>query len=589
MFKNTDKRKTEIRIVVLFLAGSAIELLYGYINFFIRNYRSMALANVLAAALIIGCLIFLLLTKKKKVTYLAGLIICSAHFIYIVLFGYGNELSPFWILIIPHIVYYTNGARKGSFFSLLVFLVFLTAILIQIAGIYSFPYPPYVFRDLSLVFFIVSLMTYIYEKSLEEKQKHLEFQLNFDKMTDLPNRNRMLKFLETNRNEQALILINIDKFREINDIYGSRQGDMVLKELAYRLLSLNEKVPKGELYKLHADEFAFIFPIAQKQFERSLNTIIREIRNKSRYDFKIGDAGIYISLTMGIARGRKNHLAHADSALRLARAQHKNYVIHSDSIDMTGEYRKNIKQTSKLRNIMNKGGVVPFFQPIMDNKTGRINKYECLMRFRDGEEFLLPGQFLELSKRSKIYGALTRTMISRCFRYFENRKEDFSINICLEDIFDETTTNHIYRQLEKYGLGKRLIFEFLESSRIEGNPQVESFIRKVKEYGCRIAIDDFGAGYSNFEYLLRMEFDFLKIDSSLIRNLDRDRNSRIMVETIVSFSRKLGLKTIAEYVHNEEISLLIREMGIDFSQGYFIGEPSDRAVKKGMELISRGK
>jgi len=166
-------------------------------------------------------------------------------------------------------------------------------------------------------------------------------------------------------------------------------------------------------------------------------------------------------------------------------------------------------------------------------------------------------------------------MVRQTFEFFLDKDDDFSLNICLQDILNEKTIHYIYSLLEKYQVGNQVIFEFLETEKIENYPQVEGFIEKIRSFGCRIAVDDFGSGYANFDYLIRLDFDYLKIDSSLIKNICTDENSRIMVEAIVGFSRKLGLKTIAEYVHSEDVFEKVRSLGIDYSQGYYIGKPGE--------------
>lgn len=127
--------------------------------------------------------------------------------------------------------------------------------------------------------------------------------------------------------------------------------------------------------------------------------------------------------------------------------------------------------------------------------------------------------------------------------------------------------------LEKYKIGSRVVFEIVESESIEKFEQVRNFIEKVKSYECKIAIDDFGTGYSNFEYLLKLNADYIKIDGSMIKDIDTSKEAEIVVSTIVGFAKKMGIKTIAEFVENESILEKVKEMGIDYSQGYYFSAP----------------
>ena len=123
-----------------------------------------------------------------------------------------------------------------------------------------------------------------------------------------------------------------------------------------------------------------------------------------------------------------------------------------------------------------------------------------------------------------------------------------------------------------------IVFEILESEGINNFSEIISFIKAVKEMGCKIAIDDFGSGYSNFERISQLEVDYVKIDGSLIKNIDTNQNNEILVQTIVDFSKKIGIKTIAEFVHSESVYKKVKELGIDYAQGYYIGEPSPNLV-----------
>lgn len=142
-------------------------------------------------------------------------------------------------------------------------------------------------------------------------------------------------------------------------------------------------------------------------------------------------------------------------------------------------------------------------------------------------------------------------------------------------MLDPQTVQFILDKLEHSGIAKRVIFEILESEGIENFEEVRQFIDKVKQWGGRIAIDDFGSGYSNFAYILNLQVDFIKIDASLIKNIDTDKNSRIIVETIVDFAKRLGIKTVAEFVHSKEVFETVKEIGIDFSQGFYFHKPSE--------------
>jgi len=243
-------------------------------------------------------------------------------------------------------------------------------------------------------------------------------------------------------------------------------------------------------------------------------------------------------------------------------------------MQVSKQYEHNIKWTKMLRSALEDGRIQPYFQPIMDISTGRVEKFEALVRLIDETGApVAPYAFLSVAKKSKLYPQLTRTMVERTFRAFELTSFEFAINLSVEDIEDEVTRAFIYEKLKNYPKQKRVIFEITESEGIENFAEVSDFIKIVKSIGAKIAIDDFGSGYSNFAYLMKMEVDYIKIDASIIKNIAIDKNSYIITKTIVDFCKQIGIQTVAEFVCEQEILDTITKLGVDYAQGYLIGEP----------------
>ncbi len=179
-----------------------------------------------------------------------------------------------------------------------------------------------------------------------------------------------------------------------------------------------------------------------------------------------------------------------------------------------------------------------------------------------------------MQKKIKVYNRVTKLIIDKSFDAFEDNKLEFSINLSIEDTMNGEIFKYILEKLKHSKASNRVTFELLESEAIQDFKRVERFIVEVKRHGAKIAIDDFGSGYSNFSYLTKMSIDFIKIDGSLIRDIDVDRNSLIVVEAIVEFAKKLGIKTIAEYVYSSMVMDRVKDLGIDYSQGFYVDKPS---------------
>jgi len=297
----------------------------------------------------------------------------------------------------------------------------------------------------------------------------------------------------------------------------------------------------------------------------------------AKKEFKIDKkTNISISSTIGVSFGKNLLLTNADISLKLAKAKKENYLIYNSSMNAEHEYAQNLNWTKRIKEAINNDKIVPLFQPIVCAKTEEIVKYEALMRMVDKNgEYIPPIHFLELAKKNKLYHQLTKIIINKTFDKFETNANAVSINLSVYDIVNEDIINLIIDKLEKTQIGNRVIFEIIESDGIENFDQVIEFIDRVKAYGCKIAIDDFGTGYSNFEYLMKLKVDFIKIDASMIKNIDTDENSLMVTQTIIDFAKKMDIKTIAEFVHSKSVFEKISTIEIDFAQGYYFGAARD--------------
>ncbi len=401
------------------------------------------------------------------------------------------------------------------------------------------------------------------------RRKELE-QVYKDPITNLPNR---LKLHEDLIGMQAplLAILNIDSFKEINDFYGVKIGDFILSELGSAIRSHCEYGEK--LYRFAGDEYALLIEMDDVgvNIDEYIENFLRLLKNEV---FMYNDYEISLHMTAGIAIGGKSIMENADMALKQAKKTRKNFIIFDPSMQVSKQYEHNIKWTKILKEALDDGRVMPHFQPILDIKTNTVTKFECLVRLVEEYGSVVPPfAFLNVAKKSKLYPQLTRTMVEQSFRAFELTNYEFAINISVDDIENTITREFIYEKLANYTKPKRVVFEITESEGIENFAEVSDFIKHVKNLGAKIAIDDFGSGYSNFAYIMKLDVDYIKIDASIIKNIVVDKNSYIITKTIVDFCKQIGMQTIAEYVCEKDIFDVVKELGVDYAQGYFIGEP----------------
>ena len=234
--------------------------------------------------------------------------------------------------------------------------------------------------------------------------------------------------------------------------------------------------------------------------------------------------------------------------------------------------------TKKLKQALEQDNIVVYYQPLVNNETMKVDKYECLVRMIDEEKIISPFFFLDISKKANQYRNITKIVIEKSFKEFEKLPFEFSINVSYEDIEDKYFLYFVQDKLKKYKIAKRVVWEILEDESIKDYNVLINFIEEVRKLGCKVAIDDFGTGYSNFEHILKMDVDYLKIDASLIKHVVNDENSYKVVKTIIDFAKSLNLKTISEYVENEEIFNITKKLGSTYSQGYYFSAPISKPI-----------
>lgn len=414
---------------------------------------------------------------------------------------------------------------------------------------------------------------------LIDHQETLKKVLTTDALTHYGNRYRLMNDIGM-VDEPYLALINIDNFREINDFYGHEFGDLLIVEVAGAINAIIQERISKSFYRLNGDEYAILGHDTSKEtFVTKIEEIVSTVAQKV---FIIKEEEITVQMTASISfeTDKSQLFITADMAMTSAKKNQHSLLVYDPSLLLNEECENNVKWTKKIQTAIRQDKIIPYYQPIVDNATGEYSKYEALVRLIDEEDKVIsPFFFLEIAKRTKHYGTITQKVLEKSFEYFKECDLSVSVNLTIKDIMEPQTQKIIFDLLEKFGIGERVVFEIVESEGIENFESVIGFIKSAKECGCKIAIDDFGTGYSNFEYLLKLKADFIKIDGSLIKNLHKDHEAKILVSTIVNFSKQLGMQTIAEFVSDEKTFEIVKEMGIDYSQGYYFGEPKPKVVQ----------
>lgn len=403
-----------------------------------------------------------------------------------------------------------------------------------------------------------------------ENRGKLQMAFMTDALTGLGSRDRL--FLELDALESpGILLANIVGFTGINTVFGTTAGDEVLRALGSTLFDLGRS-SSASSFRLHSDTFALIRtspnPVEFRAWAEDISRVLKD------FSVTLKGAPVPLSVRLAGARGARDVLVYADEAMGRARQTRSQFEILEDNRGALGasvEHRLSVLQT--LRWALQNNQVYALYQPIQDLRTGLISRFEALMRVNgpDGQR-LLPNEFIEISKQTRVYQALSTRMLQRVIADLNTRDVAVSVNLTIEDLHSTEMVDLFVKEIREYRLGSRITVEIVETEELERLDLVNRSLDRIRAEGVKLAVDDFGSGYANFDYLLKLNPSMVKIDGSLVQKLIDDPRARGLVSSIVEFAKRSGMETLAEYVDSEDIRRLVRDLGIEYAQGWLIGQ-----------------
>jgi diguanylate cyclase (GGDEF)-like protein len=448
------------------------------------------------------------------------------------------------------------------------------------------------FRTVSnQLFHIVRLMKVI--EDLESAQLSVKFLSEYDPLTMLYNRRTFersvretIEISSRTGSMFSIVLIDIDDFKLINDVYGHQTADMVLKELSERL---KKSLRRTDIpARFGGDEFAVLLPDLSRDTARAIAK--RLINILSSEPVKIEDKEIPISVSAVVVSypqdgtSEEELITYAEYLMREVERKGKGIVLSSEESPHKFSMIKEVERS--IIESLEKSSVVPFYQEIIDLKDMSLFGFEVLMRIKFNGRFLSAGEFVDVAERIGAVQKIDLLLMERVFenyKLFENKFPIFIFINMVPDNLTEEFAEKVRALADKYSVPiNNVVFEITERKAIEDIMRVVIFVRELKDEGFRFAIDDFGSGYSSFYYLKYLPVDFLKIDGEFVKTLPNSPTDRIFIEGIVSVAKKMGIKTIAEFVENENVLEVVKDLGIDYAQGYYLGkpEPLEEKLKK---------
>ena len=420
----------------------------------------------------------------------------------------------------------------------------------------------------------------------------LKFLVAHDELTGLYNRSsfeRQLRLILNRSNkvqkDGALLFIDVDRFSLINELEGFEVGDRLLVELAILVRKL---VPPGSLFaRIGADEFC-LFLENKTQFQaRVLAETIKSTVDNFR--FFTGEVCYSASVSIGIAALNNSISAfhpgemilHARQACNFAKNTGRDKVCIYNSDDLVvKERRRDIYWVPIIRKALRDNNLFLVFQPVVQLADGNVSHYEVLLRLRgEGGEVVTPDQFIPVAERTGLIHAIDLWVVENAIDFLASLPNYMSyislaINLSSTAFQYPDLLSTISDKLEMTWIdAKRLTFEITETAAVDNFEKTRHMINRIRALGCKFALDDFGAGFCSFNYLKTFPVDYVKIDGQFIKNLLDNETDQILVKSMVEIASKLGKKTIAEFVESSGTALKLKEIGVNFGQGYAFGKP----------------
>ncbi len=425
---------------------------------------------------------------------------------------------------------------------------------------------------------------------LKHDEKRMVLLANQDHLTGLSNRRRFMQDLnhEIRRVERhgqlgVLLLIDLDHLKLVNDTAGHAAGDQIIVQVAGLLKRASRE--QDLLARVSGDEFAVAYPTMDKQqgLDKARALLERINGLKPRY----GGRTLNISASIGVVtfpdQGKVpvELLAKADAAMSSAKTGGRNRVHLYNETDMMRERMDNqLVWKDRLLEALEKDALQLVFQPIVSVAGGQVSHYEVLVRMRESDGTLIaPGKFIPAAEQFGLIQRLDQQIVSKAVRCLADLPRDLgqvglSINLSGLSVGSQEMYHRIERELREAGVEpSRVTFEITETAACEQLDSAVEFIQKVRQLGCNISLDDFGVGFSSFSYLKHLRADILKIDGSFIRDIHNNNADQLFVKALVDVARGMGMRTIAEFVENEQVFDRVRSLGVDYVQGYYLGKP----------------
>lgn len=428
------------------------------------------------------------------------------------------------------------------------------------------------------------------EKKLHQQARRLTESYRIDSRTGLPNRIVLKERLNTILFSEHLLTLKLTNFHQVNEKYGYQVGDQLLLDLSnhfverLQLRVVKEPNVKVELFSIGVGEWAIIFnaSVDSARIKEGFVEFADDIEHINFEPYGLTDIDyLSVSLCGGFA-SRCDFLTDSGDEILLKAIEARRYGVRNNThitnakdIQVSEEDRKEqLGWLSCVSRAILDQNIITYSQPIVEAGTHEMIGQECLVRIMESDGTIVPpGKFLPMIADTHLYTRLSRHMIKNTIGYMADKQSPFSINLSPQDLLSDKTLEVLETAISGMNDPTRLGLEVLESEQIKDYGRMIEVCDHFRSLGARIIVDDFGSGYSNIDEIIKLEPQIIKLDGSLIRNIDKDQKQRNIASQLVRLCQVFNAKTVAEFVHNQQVCEIAEQMGVDYLQGYYFGEP----------------
>jgi len=542
------------------------------------------------------------LSRKGKIKaglkiYIIGtsILIMIAVFLFRGAFSASNNLF-IWVVLVSGTLIKPKYALYSSIFFIL-YVIILS--IFQYSGLYTpiSTNPDRISLILNISYneivmlFAVGYLTYLNMSFLNKTRTELEYNASHDSLTGLLNRAGLKEVLishleKANNNKVALLFIDLDNFKEINDRLGHEAGDKLLIEVAKRLENYSKDKEKVKIARFGGDEFILIIEYNQpiKELKKIIKNEMLEIFNipytVNKHEFEIS-ASIGVSIYPDNSSTIKELITNADIAMYKSKKEGKKRVEYY-SIDLKNRITQKIDIKNNLRKAITKNELILYYQPQTDLKTDKIIGMEALVRWKPNNKIIYPDEFISIAEESGLIIDIGDWIFKKAcedLKIWQDKNENLSVSVNMSSIqFQQPNiVEKIKHTIKETGVNTKFLeLEITETGLMEQNESIINKIGELKALGIKISIDDFGTGYSSLAYLKKFNVDKVKIDKSFIWKLEENEDDKPIIKAIIAMSQNLNLEVLAEGVETKYQKDFLKENGCKLYQGYYCSKPVSR-------------